>query len=91
MADPHGFDYETTREGWSGRRNELGCHVRPSKNSSQCDNILTTYSAGITGIVKSVMVVHMTDPDFTYERVDLTIWTLSEPAVSIMAISIPVL
>jgi len=37
------------------------------------------------------MVVHMTDPDFTYQRVDLTIWTLSEPAVSIMAISIPVL
>jgi len=47
--------------------------------------------AGVTGIVKSVMVVHMTDPDFTYQRVDLTIWTLSEPAVSIMAISIPVL
>lgn len=47
--------------------------------------------AGVTGIVKSVMVVHMTDPDITYSRVDLTIWTLSEPAVSIMAISIPVL
>ena len=47
--------------------------------------------AGATGIVKSVMVVHMTDPDITYSRVDLTIWTLSEPAVSIMAISIPVL
>jgi hypothetical protein len=38
-----------------------------------------------------VMVVSMTDPDITYSRVDLTIWTLSEPAVSIMAISIPVL
>jgi len=47
--------------------------------------------AGVTGIVKSVMVVSMTDPDITYSRVDLTIWTLSEPAVSIMAISIPVL
>ena len=47
--------------------------------------------AGATGIVKSVMVVHMTDPDITYSRVDLTIWTLAEPAVSIMAISIPVL
>lgn len=47
--------------------------------------------AGVTGIVKSVMVVHMTDPDITYSRVDLTIWTLAEPAVSIMAISIPVL
>lgn len=47
--------------------------------------------AGVTGIVKSVLVVHMTDPDITYSRVDLTIWTLSEPAVSIMAISIPVL
>ena len=47
--------------------------------------------AGICGIVKSVMVVHMTDPDITYSRVDLTIWTLTEPAVSIMAISIPVL
>jgi len=47
--------------------------------------------AGATGIVKSVMVVHMTDPDITYSRVDLTIWTLTEPAVSIMAISIPVL
>lgn len=47
--------------------------------------------AGVTGVVKSVLVVHMTDPDITYSRVDLTIWTLSEPAVSIMAISIPVL
>jgi hypothetical protein len=47
--------------------------------------------AGVCGIVKSVMVVSMTDPDITYSRVDLTIWTLSEPAVSIMAISIPVL
>ena len=47
--------------------------------------------AGVTGIVKSVMVVHMTDPDITYSRIDLTIWTLAEPAVSIMAISIPVL
>lgn len=47
--------------------------------------------AGVTAIVKSVMVVHMTDPDITYSRVDLTIWTLAEPAVSIMAISIPVL
>lgn len=64
---------------------------KTAKDSSQCDSLLITYSAGITGIVKSVMVVHMTDPDFTYERVDLTIWTLSEPAVSIMAISIPVL
>ncbi|KAH8172310.1 hypothetical protein LIA77_06565 [Sarocladium implicatum] len=45
--------------------------------------------AGITGIVKAVMVVHMTSPDITYDRVDLTIWTLTEPAASIMAISIP--
>jgi hypothetical protein len=54
-------------------------------------SLLTTYSAGATAIVKSVMGVSMTNPDFTYERVDLTIWTLTEPAVSIMAISIPVL
>lgn len=37
------------------------------------------------------MVVNMTSPDITHDRVDLTIWTLTEPAVSIMAISIPVL
>jgi hypothetical protein len=37
------------------------------------------------------MVVSMSSPDITYDRVDLTIWTLAEPAVSIMAISIPVL
>jgi hypothetical protein len=37
------------------------------------------------------MIVHMTSPDFTYERVNLTIWTVAEPAVSIIAISIPVL
>ncbi|KAH7141099.1 hypothetical protein EDB81DRAFT_799413 [Dactylonectria macrodidyma] len=47
--------------------------------------------AGITGIVKAVLVVHMTSTDLTYDRVDLTIWTLAEPAVTIMAISIPVL
>ncbi|KAK0391605.1 hypothetical protein NLU13_1105 [Sarocladium strictum] len=47
--------------------------------------------AGITGIVKAVLVVNMTSPDITYDRVDLTIWTLTEPAASIMAISIPVL
>ncbi|KAF4125990.1 hypothetical protein GMORB2_1236 [Geosmithia morbida] len=47
--------------------------------------------AGITGIVKAVLVVNMTSPDITYDRVDLTIWTLSEPAASIMAISIPIL
>jgi hypothetical protein len=52
---------------------------------------MKTRVAGVCGIVKSVMVVSMTDPDITYSRVDLTIWTLSEPAVSIMAISIPVL
>jgi len=91
MANPHGVDYETTREGRSGRRNELGCHVRLLKEPEGNASLLTVYSAGIAGIVKSVMVVHMTDPDFTYQRVDLTIWTLSEPAVSIMAISIPVL
>ncbi|KAJ4250135.1 hypothetical protein NW762_011946 [Fusarium torreyae] len=33
----------------------------------------------------------MKSADFTYERADLTIWTLAEPAASIMAISIPVL
>ncbi|KAH7304797.1 hypothetical protein B0I35DRAFT_382465 [Stachybotrys elegans] len=47
--------------------------------------------AGATAIVKSVLVVNMTSLDFTYDRVDLTIWTLAEPAVSIMAISIPIL
>jgi hypothetical protein len=47
--------------------------------------------AGATAIVKAVMVVNITSKDFTYDRVDLTIWTLAEPAVSIMAISIPVL
>ncbi|KAH8734212.1 hypothetical protein BGZ61DRAFT_442291 [Ilyonectria robusta] len=47
--------------------------------------------AGITGIVKAVLVVNMTSTDFTYARVDLTIWTLTEPAASIMAISIPIL
>jgi hypothetical protein len=35
------------------------------------------------------MVVKMTSLDITYDRVDLTIWTLTEPAASIMAISIP--
>jgi hypothetical protein len=48
-------------------------------------------SAGITGIVKAVLVVSMSSTDFTYERVDLTIWTLTEPAASIMAVSIPIL
>lgn len=48
-------------------------------------------SAGITAIVKAVLVVNMTSTDFTYDRVDLTIWTLVEPAASIMAVSIPVL
>jgi heme/copper-type cytochrome/quinol oxidase subunit 1 len=52
-------------------------------------NILS--SAGITGIVKSVLVVSMKSQDITYDRVDLTIWTLTEPAASIMAICIPVL
>lgn len=53
--------------------------------------MLILHSAGICGVVKSVMVVNITDPDITYSRVDLTIWTLAEPAVSIIAISIPVL
>ncbi|KAF5694364.1 integral membrane protein pth11 [Fusarium denticulatum] len=47
--------------------------------------------AGITGIVKAVLVVSMKSEDITYDRVDLTIWTLTEPAASIMAICIPVL
>ncbi|KAL6233074.1 hypothetical protein BDW75DRAFT_216170 [Aspergillus navahoensis] len=47
--------------------------------------------AGATGIVKAVLVVHMSSTDITYDRVDLTIWTLAEPATSIMAISIPIL
>lgn len=47
--------------------------------------------AGATAIVKAVLVVNMKSTDFTFARVDLTIWTLAEPAVSIMAISIPVL
>ncbi|KAH6673959.1 hypothetical protein F5X68DRAFT_174655 [Plectosphaerella plurivora] len=47
--------------------------------------------AGITGIVKAVLVVSMSSTDFTYDRVDLTIWTLTEPAASIMAVSIPIL
>ncbi|KAL2837005.1 hypothetical protein BJY01DRAFT_221415 [Aspergillus pseudoustus] len=47
--------------------------------------------AGVTAIVKAVLVVHMTSDDITYDRVDLTIWTLAEPATSIMAISIPIL
>ncbi|KZL82516.1 hypothetical protein CI238_11404 [Colletotrichum incanum] len=47
--------------------------------------------AGACGIVKAVLVVSMTSTDITYDRVDLTIWTLTEPAASIMAISIPVL
>lgn len=47
--------------------------------------------AGITAIVKAVLVVNMKSTDFTYDRVDLTIWTLVEPAASIMAVSIPVL
>ncbi|TDZ33335.1 hypothetical protein C8035_v011443 [Colletotrichum spinosum] len=47
--------------------------------------------AGACGIVKAVLVVHMTSTDITYDRVDLTIWTLTEPAASIMAVSIPVL
>ncbi|KAI5919034.1 hypothetical protein F4810DRAFT_525472 [Camillea tinctor] len=47
--------------------------------------------AGVTGIVKSVKVLSMTSPDITYDRTDLTIWTLAEPAVTIMAASIPIL
>ncbi|KAH9904259.1 hypothetical protein F4778DRAFT_731811 [Xylariomycetidae sp. FL2044] len=47
--------------------------------------------AGIAGIVKAVMVTSITSPDITYDRVDLTIWTLAEPAVTIMAASLPVL
>ncbi|KAK7946928.1 uncharacterized protein PG986_011249 [Apiospora aurea] len=47
--------------------------------------------AGITGIVKSVLVTTITDPDITYSRIDLTIWTVTEPAVTIMAASLPVL
>jgi hypothetical protein len=38
-----------------------------------------------------VLVVNMKSEDITYDRVDLTIWTLTEPAASIMAICIPVL
>ncbi|KAL4767840.1 hypothetical protein BDW60DRAFT_211542 [Aspergillus nidulans var. acristatus] len=47
--------------------------------------------AGATGIVKAVLVVKMSSTDLTYDRVDLTIWTLAEPATSIMAVSIPIL
>ncbi|KAM0189009.1 hypothetical protein ACHAPA_007722 [Fusarium lateritium] len=47
--------------------------------------------AGITAIVKAVLVVSMKSDDLTYDRVDLTIWTLTEPAASIMAVCIPVL
>ncbi|KAK9419907.1 hypothetical protein SUNI508_06913 [Seiridium unicorne] len=47
--------------------------------------------AGICGIVKAVLVVSIISPDITYDRVDLTIWTLTEPAVTIMAACIPVL
>ncbi|RSL47423.1 hypothetical protein CEP54_013408 [Fusarium duplospermum] len=47
--------------------------------------------AGICAIVKAVLVVSMTSTDITYDRVDLTIWTLTEPAASIMAVCIPVL
>ncbi|KAF4981688.1 hypothetical protein FZEAL_2575 [Fusarium zealandicum] len=47
--------------------------------------------AGITAIIKAVLVVNMSSKDITYDRVDLTIWTLTEPAASIMAVCIPVL
>ncbi|KAM0278416.1 hypothetical protein ACHAQH_005171 [Verticillium albo-atrum] len=47
--------------------------------------------AGVTGIVKAVLAPSMTSPDFTFQRIDLTIWTLAEPAASIMAVSIPML
>ncbi|KAI0018446.1 hypothetical protein F4780DRAFT_781447 [Xylariomycetidae sp. FL0641] len=47
--------------------------------------------AGVAGIVKAVKVASMTSPDITYDRVDLTIWTLAEPAISIMAACIPIL
>ncbi|KAJ4313845.1 hypothetical protein N0V84_009200 [Fusarium piperis] len=47
--------------------------------------------AGVCAIVKAVLVVNMTSTDVTYDRVDLTIWTLTEPAASIMAVCIPVL
>ncbi|KAF5025084.1 hypothetical protein F66182_2853 [Fusarium sp. NRRL 66182] len=47
--------------------------------------------AGATGIVKAVLVVNMSSTDLTYDRIDLLIWTLTEPAASIMAICIPVL
>lgn len=53
--------------------------------------ILHLLSAGVAAIVKTTLAPTMTSPDFTYERADLTIWTLAEPAASIMAISIPVL
>ncbi|KAJ3546329.1 hypothetical protein NM208_g2052 [Fusarium decemcellulare] len=47
--------------------------------------------AGVTAIVKTTLATSMKSADFTYERADLTIWTVAEPAASIMAISIPVL
>lgn len=47
--------------------------------------------AGACGIIKAWLVPRMTSTDITYDRVDLTIWTLTEPAASIMAVSIPVL
>jgi hypothetical protein len=53
--------------------------------------VLHLLSAGVAAIVKTTLAPTMTSPDFTYERADLTIWTLAEPAASIMAISIPVL
>ncbi|KAI1336865.1 hypothetical protein F5Y15DRAFT_392436 [Xylariaceae sp. FL0016] len=47
--------------------------------------------AGVTGIVKAVEVTHIPSLDITYDRVNLTIWTTTEPAVTIMAASIPIL
>lgn len=90
LADPDESNDETSRKTRCCHRHELGCYVRSLIRISRIEK-LTGFSAGACGIVKAVLVVSMTSTDITYDRVDLTIWTLTEPAASIMAVSIPVL
>jgi hypothetical protein len=42
-------------------------------------------------MAKTFMVFHMSSADYTYSRVNLVILAFAEPAISIIAMSIPVL
>ncbi|VUC28923.1 unnamed protein product [Clonostachys rosea] len=47
--------------------------------------------AGGIAMAKTFMVFHMTSADYTYSRASLVVLAFAEPAISIMAMSIPVL